>query len=170
MRRPLRHKAVTIIAAIISFTAIPAAGIVATATPALATIGVHICLRSGNGCVGAPTINIGDPVELTATGRYIVEVPAGFTCCGGHEVFRLQFSADATKCVGVPDGSLSTTVRACSGGNNSNVNWAEEPQGDGSIKWFSNTKNGFLSSDNRQGDQLFVGSNGCNGCFQRWNN
>src|SRR5215467_2695995 len=99
MRRMLRHKALTIIAAVISLTA-PAAAIVATATPALAATGVHICLSSGNGCVGAPTISFGDSVELTATGRFIVEVPAGFTCCGGHEVFLLQFSADATKCVG----------------------------------------------------------------------
>jgi hypothetical protein len=170
MRRLLRHKAVTIIAAIISFTAIPAAGIVATATPALAATGVHICLASskGNGCIGAPTINFGDPVELTATGRLIVEVPAGFTCCGGHEVFHLQFSADATKCVGVPANALNTTVRACSGGDSTNVNWAEEPQSDGSIIWFNNTVGGFLLSDNVQGDQLVLACG--NGCFIRWNN
>jgi hypothetical protein len=89
-------------------------------------------------------------------------------------VFQLQFSADATKCVGVPDGSLSITVRACSGGNNSNVNWVEEPVGDGTIKWFSNTKGGFLSSHDIEGQQLFV----CQGIpvqcgpdtFQRWDN
>lgn len=169
MRRLLRHKALTIIAAIISFTAIPAAGIVATATPALAATGVHICLSSGNGCIGAPTIGFGDPVELTAGGRFIVEVPAGFTCCGGLEVFRFQFSADATKCVGVPASTINTTVRACSGGDSTNVNWAEEPQGDGSIIWLNHTVGGFLLSNNIQGDPLFVAIT-CNGCFRRWDN
>ena len=169
MRRLLRRKALTIIAAIISFTAIPAAGIAATATPAPAATGGRICLASGNGCVGAPTINFGDPVELTATGRFIVEVPAGFTCCGGHDVFRLQFSADATKCVGVPASGLNVTVRGCSGGDSTNVNWAEEVQSDGSIIWFNNHAGAFLVSDNVQGDQLvtFCGSNPC---FIRWNN
>jgi len=168
MRRLLRRKALTIIAAIVSFTAILAGGIVATATPAQASI--RICLASANGCIGAPTINFGDAVTLEVDGRQINEQGQHFICCGGLHVFRFQFDADHAKCVGMPDGNLNATVRACSGGNNSNVNWAEEPQGDGSIKWFSNTKNGFLSSDNVQGHQLFVGSNGCNGCFQRWNN
>jgi hypothetical protein len=76
MRRLLGRNALTIIAVISSFTAMPAAGLAATATPALAATGVKICLRSGSTCVGAPTINFGDPVEATA-GRFIVEVPRG---------------------------------------------------------------------------------------------
>jgi hypothetical protein len=61
MRRLLGRKAVTIIAAIISLTAIPATGIVATATPALAS--VHICNVAGiHGCIGSDSLNNGDPV------------------------------------------------------------------------------------------------------------
>src|SRR5690349_20657842 len=114
----LRRKTITIIAAIISFTAIPAAGISATATPALASFtDVNICEASGHFCVGAPTIGYGDPVQLTLTGRSFNEADQHFTCCGGYEVFRLQFAADTAKCVGVPDSSTNLTVRECSGGN-----------------------------------------------------
>lgn len=167
MRRLLRRRALTIIAVIISFTAIPAAGIVATATPALAS--VTICNSSGQFCLGAPTIDFGNPVVLTVGGRQVTEVYAGFTCCGGHEVFQIQFVADTTKCVGVVDNGTNVTVRACSGGNKSHVNWAEEPQSGGIIEWFSNTKDQFLASDDIQGHQLFTCAF-CGGFDIAWNN
>jgi len=167
MRRLLRRKAVTIIAAIVSLTAIPAAGIVATATPALAS--VHICNVAGNHyCLGAPTINFGDPVELTVTGRDITRVDQ-FLQYDSFEVFQLEFTADTTKCVGVPDASNKVTVRACSGGRNSNTYWAKDVQPDGSVKWLSATKNGTLDSDNGVFDQLFVAAS-CLGCYLRWSN
>ena len=160
----LRKKAVTIIAAIVSFTAIPAAGIVATATPALAD--VNICLVSGNGCVGAPTIDFGNPVELTL-GRDITRHDT-FLQFNGLEVFQLQFTSDTTKCVGVPDNSSKVTVRACSGGQNDNTYWAKDVLPDGSVKWLSTTKFGLLASDNVQGHQLFICSSCGNGDYIRW--
>lgn len=162
----LRRRAVTVIAAVISFIAIPA-GIAVTAVPALAAS--PICNSFGNQyCIGAPGISSGDPVELTLSGRQINEVAQNFTCCHGHEVYQLQFSADTSKCVGVSSIGL-TTVRDCSAGNASNVNWAKEPQTDGSVEWFSNPMNGFLASDNGLGDQLFVTAAACNGCLLKWN-
>ncbi len=168
MRRLLRCKAVTIIAAIICFTAIPAAGIVATVTPALAS--VNICNVFGHTyCAGDPgTVNNGDPIVLTVSGRQFNEADQGFTCCGGFEVFRLQFAADTTQCMGVTNNTLKVTVRDCSGGNNSNVNWAQVPQSNG-VEWLSNTVGGYLASDNTLGDQLFVQSF-CTGCYFKWTN
>jgi hypothetical protein len=89
-----------IVAAIISSTAIPAVGIVATAAPALAA--ATICNSFGNQyCAGDPnTVNNGDPVVLTLDGRQIDEVAQHFTCCGGHEVYRLHFAAAPTQCIG----------------------------------------------------------------------
>lgn len=167
MRRVLRRKAVTIIAAILSFTAIPAAGVVATATPALAS--VKICnTPTGSFCADAPTLGSGDPVVLTLNGRNFNEADQHFTCCNGHEVFRLEFSANTTLCMGVQDLGVNVTVRACSGGNSTNVNWARFPNSDGSVSWFSNPKNLWLSSDNTQGDQLFVAAMPCSACLNRW--
>jgi hypothetical protein len=167
MRRLLRRKAVTITAAIVSFTAIPAAGIVATATPALAS--VIICNSSGNQlCIGAPTIGFGDPVELTATGRNITRADQ-FLTYNTFEVYELKFTADSTKCVGVQNANSKVTVRACSGGQSSNTYWARDVQPDGSIKWISTTKNGLLASDNGDFDQLFVAV-ACSGCYFRWTN
>lgn len=170
MRRLLRRKAIIIVAAaIVSFTAIPAAGIVATATPALAST-ASLCNVSGhNYCADTTTLNTGEPVFLTilASSRLFNKVDQHFTCCGGFEVFRLHFAGDTTKCLGVAGSSLNITVRLCSGGNDSNVNWAQEPQSGGGIKWYSNTKNKFLSSDNALGHQLFVTS-GCSGCYLKW--
>jgi hypothetical protein len=167
MRRPLGRKAVTIIAAIVSFTAIPAAGIVATATSALAS--VHICNVSGNQyCIGAPTLNFGDPVKLTVSGRDITRVDQGLIY-NIWEVYELKFTADTTKCVGVQDTGSNVTVRACSGGQSNNTYWAKDVQSDGSVKWISTTKNELLASDNGLGDQLFVAT-ACSGCFFRWSN
>lgn len=164
MRRLFGRKAVTIIAAIVSFTAIPAAGIVATATPALASN--YICTLSfPGGCVGAPTIGFGDPVELT-TGRLINEVDQGYTCCGGAHVFQFQFAADSAKCVGAVDNGIAVVVRACSGGNEAGVNWAKFifPAG---IEWWNNPRQGFLGTDGIVGNQLFI-ANSCHGCGFLW--
>src|SRR5215470_12864159 len=126
MRIPFRRKVMTSVMAIVSFTAI---GIVVSPTAAEASVG-KICLTYGLGCIGAPTIGLGDPVVLTQTGRQINLHDRGYQCCNGLEVFQLQFDADRTRCVGVPAGSLRTTVRLCSNGNDANVNWAFMPDGD----------------------------------------
>lgn len=165
MRKLLRYKAVTLIAAIISFTAIPA-GIVATATPALAA--GNLCNTFGSYCAGGATINIGDPVVLTPTGRVFEEVAQNFKCCGGFEVYQLEFRSNTARCMGIPAGSINVTVRDCSGGNTTNVNWAREPQSDGSVKWLNTQQGGFLASNNVEGQQLFI-TGGCSGCFLKWN-
>jgi hypothetical protein len=163
MRRLLGRKTLTIVTAIISLTALPAAGIVTTATPALAS--VHICNVAGNHyCAGAPTLNNGDPVELTISGRDINEVDQGFTS-GGFEVFRLQFAAATSLCMGVAS-TGNITLRACSGGNSNNTNWAREPVS-GGIVWISTTLDRWLTSNNGINQQLFV-SGGCTGCYTRW--
>ena len=173
MRRLLGRKSVTIIAAIISLTAIPAAGIVATATPAPAVASVRICLPNfTQGCVGAATLNNGDKVVLVAShgGRLINELPQGYTCCGGYHVCRLQFNAAPSQCVGVTS-LLTITLRDCSGGNSNNTNWAKKPQSDGSVKWYSPTTLEDLTSHDIIGEQLFSEEDGCDlSCFQRWNN
>jgi hypothetical protein len=167
MRRPLRRKAVTIIAAIVSFTAVPAGGIVATATPALAS--VTLCNSFGHQyCAGDPgAVNNGDPVVLTQTGRSINLLDQHFTCCGGYEVFRLQLVANTSQCVGVNSQGF-VTLRDCSGGNNNGTNWAHEPAGNGQWFWYSSPWQGFLTSLNRLGADLVP--DGCLGCEQRWTN
>jgi hypothetical protein len=166
MRIPFRRKVVTSIAAIVAVTAI---GIVTSQTPAEASVG-KICLTYGLGCVGAPNIGTGDPVVLTATGREINLHDRGYKCCGGYEVFQLQMSADTSKCVGVPDGGFFTTIRLCSSGNTANVNWAFVPdfQADGAVYFWSPTLNGYLASDNIQGDSLFTSQVCPSRCFLKW--
>jgi hypothetical protein len=165
MRSPLRRKAVTIIAVIMSFTAIPAAGIVANAAPALAS--GDICLTYGNGCAGGADIDIGSYVVLTSTGRRIDEVAQNYKCCGGYEVFQLRFADNTARCIGV-NGGIGVTVRDCSGGNTAGVNWAREPGSSGIVYWWNNPKQGYLSSDNYLGDGLFV-SFSSSGTYQAWN-
>lgn len=140
--------------------------------PALATDSViTICNTYGhNWCIGAPTLGIGDGVGLTATGRRINFHDQGYTCCGGHEVFQLQFAADTTKCVGVASGFYFTTVRYCSSGNSANVNWALVSGGsDGSVLFYSNTYDEYLASDNLMDGALYVYPLPCNGCYAKWN-
>jgi hypothetical protein len=170
MRRLLRRKAVTIIAAIVALTAIPAGGIVATASPALAS--VTLCNSFGHQyCAGDPgAVNNGDPVVLTQTGRSINLVDQHFTCCGGLEVFQLQLVANTSQCVGVTSDGQFVTLRDCSGGNNNYTNWAHKPAGNGQWYWYSNPLNRYLSSDNVLGDQLFTGTMSCIGCEFRWTN
>jgi hypothetical protein len=172
MRRLLGRKAVTIIAAIISFTAIPGGAVVATATPAAAVTPVYICNVTGqDGCVAAPTLANGNPVTLTNAhgGRLINELWQGYTCCGGYKVYRLQFNALQSQCVAVGT-SNNVTIRDCSGGNDSNASWAKVPLG--SVwTWFNVTKQQYLTSNNQVGDQLFTANYGCSpACYQRWNN
>ena len=173
MRRLLGRKAVTIIAAIISLTVIPAAGITATAAPALADVTGTICNSSGHMyCIGAPTLNNGDPVGLTASGRVIHEIDQGFTVMGGLHVYRLQITATATsstpQCVGVNASNLAT-LRDCSGGNNNNTNWAKDFVA-GGIVWINNTIRLNLTSNNALNHQLFLDDDGCMGCYFSWNN
>jgi hypothetical protein len=170
MRRLLGRKAVTIIAAIISLTAVPATGIVATATPALAS--VHICNANGtlHGCIGAPTVNNGDPVVLTASGRDITEVDQHFTYLG-FEVYRLRIDASAnqSQCVGVA-ASGNLTLRNCSGGNSSNVNWAKQEVVGGTV-WLLNQSSPteMITSHNQLGQQLFETTGCTNQCWNLWN-
>jgi hypothetical protein len=167
MRRLLGRKAVTIIAAIVSFTAIPVAGVVTTAAPALAS--VNICNSFGHKyCAGAPSLNNGDPVVLTSSGRAITEWDQGFTAFGGMEVFRLQFTAAPSQCMGIA-ASGNITLRDCSGGNSNNTNWAKE-FASGGIVWISTTHDTELTSNNALGAQLFEDGPGCSGCYLRWNN
>src|SRR5215467_9438813 len=148
MRTLFRRKGVRIITAIVSLTAI---GIVVTPGPALAA-GIPICNTNGNMyCIGAPTIGIGDPVKLTVTGRIINLHDRGYTCCGGHEVFQLQFDADRSKCVGLPTNlsANNTVVRYCSSGNDGGVNWAVElPASGPGVYFYSNRNGAWLASNN----------------------
>jgi hypothetical protein len=169
MRRLLRRKVVTIVVAIISFATIPAAGIVAPASPALASSG-SLCNGYGyHYCADTTDLSYGSYLFLTipASGALFNKVDLHFTCCGGHEVYRLQFAQDTARCIGVPGSSTAVTVRECSGGNSTNVNWAEFPQSGGGVQWFSNSKNMWLASDNHLGHSLFV-TTGCSGCYLNW--
>jgi len=157
------------VAAIISFAAIPAAGIV-TASPAQASTG-FLCNGNGNNHYCADTLDLsyGTHLFLTipASGADFNKVDQHFTCCGGHEVYQLKFVQDTARCVGVAAGSTAVTVRECSGGNSTNTNWAEFPQSGGGVQWFNNPTNQWLASDNHLGHGLFV-TFGCTGCFLNW--
>jgi len=168
VRRLLRCKAVTIIAAIVSLTASLAVGSVATAVPALAS--VQICNVAGNHyCIGDPNgVNNGDPVVLEPVGRDITRVDT-FLQYETFEVYQLQFVANTSQCVGVQNSTKWVTVRDCSGGQNSNTYWGRAVQGDGSVKWVSTTKGVVLVSNDGYAQQLWVG-NACNGCYIRWSN
>lgn len=170
MRRLLRRKVATIAAVIISFTAIPAAGIVASASPALASTG-YLCNGYGSHyCADTTSLSYGYELFLTipASGALFNKVDQHFTCCGGNEVYRLEFNQDPARCIGVPDNSTAVTVRECSGGDSTNVNWAELPQPGGGVWWYSNSKGGmYLASDNTLGHALFV-TYGCSGCYLNW--
>jgi hypothetical protein len=167
LHRLLRHKAVTIIAAIIAFAAIPVAGVTATAGPALAA--GNICNINGHGyCAGGANIGIGDPVTLESGGRVFEEEAQNFTCCGGWPVFQLQYAANPARCMGVAATSNNVTVRDCSGGDSSHVNWAREQFG-GYVEWFNNHGGGFLTSHNIPGQQLFVVPTPCTqSCYFKW--
>ena len=175
MRGMLRRKTLTISAAIISVGVMAATGVVATATPALA--GVNFCNVFGhNYCIGdSGTVTNGDAVVLTASGRDLNMVDQHFKN-GNDEVYRLQFVANTSQCLGIPgNGSENITVRDCSGGNSSNVNWGMEFDTNG-FEWRSTTVTGagnalYLASDNFLGDQLFVSElDNCPGCLFKWTN
>jgi hypothetical protein len=144
------------------------AALLAASPSATAATSAHICLAFGNGaCVGAPTLNNGDPVELTADGRQINLLDQNFTCCGGLEVYRLQLAAAPSLCLGQTQ-FATVTLRNCSGGDASLVNWALSPQADGTIEFINRPNGGVLTSPGDQlGTQLTVTS-GCNGCFLKW--
>lgn len=179
MRRLFRRKVLVTLAALISFTTIPAAGIVATATPAMAS--TTICEASGNNrCIGAASLSSGAAAvnAMPASGRQFNFVDKGFTCCGGFEVRQLQLAAAPTLCLGIHldpthAGDL-ITLRNCSGGNSNGTNWIRITDSTTATVRWSNTSEDtttFLTSDDVLGSQLSVLSLGCSGspnCFQRW--
>jgi hypothetical protein len=135
------------------------------ATPAFASDinNVHICLVHGTqDCVGAPTLGSGDKVELTSSGRTINELDKG------NGFWRLQFDADHTKCVGVAS-SRNLTVRDCSEGAASNVDWGRFSVS-GGINWSNSSLLGLMGSDNTPGDQLVDCLGSCSGLFELWDN
>jgi hypothetical protein len=176
VRRLLRRKAVITLAAILSFTAIPAAGIIATAGPALAAPG-PFCNPGGNMfCIGTAGLTSGTPVTLAmkANARTLALSDKHFTCCNGHEVYQLQVVNAPTLCLGIHIGQTlpSITLRDCSGGASNGTNWAMEPLGAGAFNWEEPSSNGILlTSDNVLGHQLEAEEVGCGGgtnCAQKW--
>lgn len=172
MRRVLRHKAVAIIAAVVSVNAIPV-GIVATATPALAS-SPTICTAFGHHlCIGAPALRNGHPVQSTPNGRQITLVDQHFKF-QRKEVYRLRFAAAPTLCVGATNATseskpVRSTLRDCSGGNQANVNWVEVPQSGDSVKLLSITWGAYLTSLNaRNGQLLLTNCDNCKGVYRTW--
>jgi hypothetical protein len=175
VRRMLRRRALAITAAIISLAVIPVTGAVVTASPAWAVSG-NLCNLFGqnNYCAGVPgTVANGDHVVLTVLGRDINFKDQGFKN-KNQEVYRIQFVADTSQCLGIPANGVNITVRDCSGGNGSNVNWAMEFDTNG-YEWRSTTVTGpggatfYLASDDDLGDQLFVSErDNCPGCLFKW--
>src|SRR5215831_5827056 len=160
MRRLLGRKAVTIIAAIVSLTAIPSAGIVASATPALASI--HVCLQNTQGCAGAPTVNVGDPVKLTVSGRDINLIHHQF---GASTVYQFQIVANPSQCLGI-SGGFNIDLRNCSGHESNNTDWEKIVGNFTGIAWQSNSLfDWWLDSDGIIGHQLIAGGfRGGNNC------
>lgn len=141
----------------------------ATAAPAAPSLSkVHVCLAFAAGCVGAPNLGNGDPVELTGVGRELNFVDQGFKCCDGTmEVYRIQLSAAPTQCLGETQ-KATVTLRNCSGGNASMVNWARAPQSNGNIEWLNRPLGGVLTAPgDNLGEQLTV-TDGCTGCLLQW--
>ena len=120
---------------------------------------VTICEVSGSFCVGAPTIGINDPVKETTGGRLITE-----SSTNGGNPFKLKFSADTTKCVGV-NASNNTIVKSCT---DSGVDWNRVIVSTGHIKW-RNVSTNLLLTGHNNGSQMFVDVNGCSPiCFQQF--
>jgi hypothetical protein len=122
---------------------------------------LHICLVHGTGCIGAPTVNSGDKVELTSSGRDLQELAQG-----GAQ-YKLRFNADTSKCVGASSDD-NLTVRDCSNGS-ANVVWVKNFVS-GGIHWFNSTNGLYLGSNNTLNQQLFECSYPCNGKYILWNN
>lgn len=181
MRRLFGRKVLVTLAALASFITVPAAGIVATATPAMAS--TTICTASGNHwCIGAASLSSGAAAvnAMPANGRQFNIVDKGFTCCGGFEVRQIQLAAAPTLCLGVHSDTEhaggTITLRNCSGGNTNGTNWIRITDANTATVFWQNTtgaisrpQDDILTSDNVLGSQLEVLTLGCSpNCFQRW--
>jgi hypothetical protein len=84
--------------------------LLAASPAASARVGLHLCETFGhNYCVGAPTINLYDPVIETTGGRLLNFIPSS----GGGE--KIAFSADITKCVAAANNGHDVVVHPCDG-------------------------------------------------------
>jgi hypothetical protein len=132
----------------------------AFAAPASASVYI-ICEVHGNHyCVGAPTINIGDPVmEVTTGGRLIDEVTT-------NGITKLKFNQDQSKCVGVDSSGINVVVRHCT---DQGVDWLKADDVGGN-NWINNRFQKDLTGRN-DGGQFVIKDAGCtNSCFQLFAN
>jgi len=155
VRRLFRRKLVRILTAMVSVTALAGTGIVASAIPAQA-VGGTICLVSGTGCIGAPNLTAGSPVNLTASGRTI----------NAHVVngeLVLQINAANNMCVGETGSNNSLLLVNCT--NGFGRGWTMGTR-NGAFTWADNDGNFITSADDVLGHTLQRLSSGFG--FQRW--
>jgi hypothetical protein len=166
----VRRHVVGIVAAL----ALGVGTVIAVQAPALAS--VKVCTAAGNKwCLSAYSLAAGTPI-VNDTGRNIILQDQGHTS-GGYEVYRMVFSSDQTKCVGLSSNGLAE-VRDCSGGDNSYVNWQNDRVGGISL-WHNtrfsytncvtpNDPGSFLTSDNSLGDRVYCSGNFRSGDYIAW--
>ena len=146
MKAPL---AVAIVACMV------AVGIVAVKSYASNTF--EIKETYGSYSVSAPSLADTAPVT-EGNGRYINEVKLP----NGH--YKLKFYADTSKCVAVSN--FQVLVKDC---GDTNDQWQKKIVNN-HIKWYNVGFGGYLSGHDIAGDQFFMGGDGCNGCYQAFNN
>jgi hypothetical protein len=156
--------------------------VILTATPATATAApaatiIHVCTASGNNyCLGATSITDGTPITNSNPGRDIFPSPQFFEQ-GFGEVYRLEFSADTTKCVGFSANGLAE-VRDCLGNSNF-TNWVDGNFGDGTTTWTNWTyvpdncqrqgdRGADLTSNNQLGSRIYCSGTNTPGDYIRF--
>jgi hypothetical protein len=133
----------------------------AVPTASAAVVTVNICESYGAFCIGAPTINLFDPVVETPTGRRIDVLHLSGAS------YELEFHADQSKCVAASNSGLLGVVHPCNGG--SGVVWIVELGGDGHSCVFDSQEfpaNDLSGEDN--GKQFRVISQGAMGFYQQF--
>jgi hypothetical protein len=152
----------TVLVSIITTAIVMAlSGLLVTASPpASAAGGLLIRETSGQYKIGAPTLQIFDPVQETTSGRLIDVFPLG-----GHRI-ELELATDQSKCVAASNGGKTAVLHLCSGAA---VAWdVSDLNSDGSCL-ISNAAfpNAYLSGDD-MGDQFQLKAKKAKGWFQRF--
>jgi hypothetical protein len=137
--------------------AIAVSGLLLAASPASASGPALVCESHGAYCIGAPTLNLYDPVK-EGSGRTInVQNVSGNS-------YLLEFNS--SKCVAGANNGTDVVIHPCSGG--SGVVWIAQLGPDGVSCIFKNQLFGTYLSGHDNGSQFQLKGNGANGWYQQF--
>jgi hypothetical protein len=137
-------------------------------TQQAATASFKFCEAHGSWCVGAPTINVGDPI-LEESGGRLFQVKQQVTA-EGETITRFIFNQDTSKCMAPAVSGQFISVRLCSA---EDVDWESWLGPDKKSCLFQNVSfKTFLSGPNGKnaGGEFTLQTNGANGWFQQFTN